>query len=207
MMSPGPRQSRGAALIIALMVLALVGVIGASMSLDYLITVKRASNQLIGEQAYSYGIAAEAFAIKALQMDLLLDTQEKGGRHDALDEFWAQESPPFQTAEGAYGGRLYDLSGRFNINTLANQAERQGEARNRHDVLTVHEGRFYRLLRSLSNEDEDFLVTEEQALPMTSPPASTVRKTSSTPISKGVRRTGRPTGPWCRPANCCWWRI
>lgn len=161
------RKARGAALIIALMVVALVAVIGASMSIDYLITVKRASNQLIGEQAYSYGIAAEAFAIKVLQMDLLQDMQEDGKRGDSLDEFWNKDAPPFQTAEGAYGGKLYDLSGRFNINVLADQTERMSlpaELKNSEQILTVNEARFTRLLISLSDEEGDFVVSPDQAI-------------------------------------------
>jgi general secretion pathway protein K len=162
-----PKKSRGAALIIALMVVALVAVIGASMGIDYLITVKRASNQLIGEQAYSYSIAAESFAIKVLQMDLLNDAQKGGTRHDALDEFWNKDAPPFQTAEGAYGGKLYDLSGRFNINVLMNQKERMTappEKKNSEAILSVNEARFTRLLMSLSDDEGDFVVLPEQAI-------------------------------------------
>jgi general secretion pathway protein K len=164
------KKSRGAALIIALMVVALVAVIGASMGIDYLITVKRASNQLIGEQAYSYGIAAEAFAVKVLQMDILQDMQDGGNRTDSLDEFWNKDAPPFQTAEGAYGGKLYDLSGRFNINVLVDQPDRTKlpvEAKNSEQILTVNEGRFYRLLRSLSDDEGEFVVPPEQALAIT----------------------------------------
>ena len=69
-------RQRGAALVIALMVVALVAVIGASMGIDYIITVKRASNQLVAEQAFSYGIAAESIALKALRTDSLMDQQE-----------------------------------------------------------------------------------------------------------------------------------
>jgi len=168
MKHPGLKKSRGAALIIALMVVALVAVIGASMGVDYLITVKRASNQLIGEQAYSYGIAAEAFAIKVLQMDLLKDAKDGGEPHDALDEFWNKDAPPFQTAEGAYGGKLYDLGGRFNINVLRDQVgtERMSspEKKNQQQILTVNEARFVNLLMSLSDEEGDFSVPQEQAI-------------------------------------------
>lgn len=164
MMRSSPARSRGAALIIALMVVALVAVIGASMSIDYLITVKRASNQLVGEQAYSYGIAAEKFAVKALQMDVLQDLQEGGDRRDSLDEFWAKDAPPFQTDEGAYGGKLHDLSGRFNINLL--QDERAGleeMQKNSSLPISLNEARFTRLLMSLSDEESDFIVSPEQA--------------------------------------------
>jgi len=163
------KRSRGAALIIAMMVVALVAIIGASMGIDYMITVKRASNQLIGEQAYSYGLAAETFAVKVLEMDLLKDAQDGGSRHDSLDEFWNKDAPPFQTAEGAYGGKLYDLSGRFNINVLKDQAGRisSPEKKALPPPQTVDEARFARLLMSLSDEEGDFVVTPEQAYSIT----------------------------------------
>jgi len=166
MIRTNPKESRGAALIIAMMVVALVAIIGASMGIDYMITVKRASNQLISEQAYSYGLAAETFAIKVLQLDLVKDMEDPqgGGRHDSLDEFWNKDAPPFQTAEGAYGGKLYDLSGRFNINVLS---ERAAEKKALAPPQSVNEARFARLLMSLSDEEGDFVVSPEQAYSIT----------------------------------------
>jgi general secretion pathway protein K len=164
-----PSRSRGAALIVALMVVALVAVIGASMGFEYLITVKRSSNQLVGEQAYSYALAAEAIAVKALRVDLMQDQLEEGVRSDSLDEFWAKDVPPFQTAEGAYGGKLIDLGGRFNINCLIDtkqgaQGSNPPPANQANGVRTINEGRFLRLLISLSDEEGEFVVLPEQAL-------------------------------------------
>jgi len=163
------RQARGAALIIALMVVALVAVIGTSMGVEYVVTVKRASNQLVGEQAYAYALAAETIAVKALRFDLLQDVQQDNVRSDSLDEFWAKDVPPFQTAEGAYGGKLIDLSGRFNLNSLRNQVERRTPAsqdNNQQRIRSVNEARFVRLLESLSDDDDrgEFVVNEEDAI-------------------------------------------
>lgn len=161
------RTTRGAALIIALMVVALVAVIGTSMGVDYIVTVKRASNQLIGEQAYSYALAAETIAVKALRFDLLQDLQQDNERRDSLDEFWAKDVPPFQTAEGAYGGKLLDLGGRFNLNSLRNQKERMtppSQDTNQQRIRSVNEARFVRLLVSLSDDEGEFMVAEEDAI-------------------------------------------
>jgi len=162
-------QARGAALIIALMVVALVAVIGASMGLEYAITVRRASNQLVGEQAYSYALAAETIAVKALRLDLLKDAQLDGGtRHDSLDEFWAKDVPPFQTAEGAYGGKLIDLSGRFNLNSLRmGRIQKNPQNVSPELIQTVNEARFVRLLESLSDDEEgEFIISEQDAIPI-----------------------------------------
>jgi general secretion pathway protein K len=137
----GHPKARGAALIVALLVVALVAVIATSMASDYIVTVKRASNQLLSEQAYSYLRGAEAFAVKMLRLDMQLDSQN-GTAKDDCNEFWAQETPPMMLEEGAYGGRVQDLQGRFNINNL------QYALNGKLAPNDVHQARFIRLILS-----------------------------------------------------------
>lgn len=149
------KNQQGAALIVALLVVALVVVISTSMAASYIVTVKRASNQLLSEQAYSYLRGAEALAMKVLRMDLKLDV-ENGQAVDNCGEFWAEESPPMLLEEGAYGGRIHDLQGRFNINNL-----RGARAGLIEIPVDINQARFIRLL--LSFEELELDLTEDDA--------------------------------------------
>ncbi len=156
--SASGRYQSGAALIVALLVVALVTAIATSMASDYIVTVKRASNQLVGEQAWSYLRGAEAFAIKFLRVDHLSDPNN----NDGCDDIWAEETDPFMLEDGAYGGQLQDLQGKFNINSLMpDPTERRMDSLPR----TVQQARFLALLQSFN--DDEFTVTQDEAQSIT----------------------------------------
>ncbi len=71
---------------------------------------------------------------------------------------WAAEAPPYTLEDGVFGGRIHDLQGRFNLNSLkpvADKAERPGQ-------LSVQEARFMRLLQSFEDiEVTDIILTGE----------------------------------------------
>ncbi len=109
------RMQRGAALIIALLVVAMVVMLATALSSDFLVMFRRVENQIYSEQAYAYMRGAEALARAALLYDLQKDDAT---RNDNLAEDWAQ-TQQYPTDFGSIGGQLEDLQGRFNLGSLA----------------------------------------------------------------------------------------
>jgi len=66
------------------------------------------------DQAYEVALGAEAWAADFLKKDL----QES--QTDHLGEIWARPLPPLPIDGGTVEGRLEDMQGRFNINSLVN---------------------------------------------------------------------------------------
>ena len=160
-------KQNGAALIVSLLILSIVVVLVATMTVEHNFHIRRTSNQLTASQAESYLRATEAIAHKALELDSQLD-QENGASVDHLAEFWAQETPPFILDNGAYTGRLYDLQGRFNINSLLLPQANQGQSTNqgqRAVPFTWQQGVFIRLLQSFNNDQQS--ISYDQAVSIT----------------------------------------
>jgi general secretion pathway protein K len=155
----------GAALVVAMLVLAIIAVFSVSMSAEYNFGVQRVSNQIIAQQAYSYLRGTEAVAHKALAIDLEMDKQN-GTTIDSLSEFWAQDIPPFALEDGQYTAHLYDLQGRFNLNSLRKPnlvfPPNQLPPAVPH---TVEQGIFIRLLQAVG--DANYSVSEEDAIAIT----------------------------------------
>lgn len=110
----GAMRERGAALIVALLVVAMVVLLATALSSDFLLMYRRVENQLYSEQAYAYMRGAEALSRAALLYDLQKDDKN---HNDNLAEDWAQPQQ-YPTDYGWIGGQLEDLQGRFNLNQL-----------------------------------------------------------------------------------------
>ncbi len=155
----------GAALVVAMLVLALIAVFSVSMSAEYNFGVQRVSNQIIAQQAYSYLRGTEAVAHKALSVDLEMDKQN-GRTVDDLSEFWAQDIPPFVLEDGQYTAHLYDLQGRFNLNSLRKPNLVFPPSQLPPAVpYTVEQGIFVRLLQAVG--DDNYSVSESDAIAIT----------------------------------------
>jgi general secretion pathway protein K len=143
---------RGAALLVALLVLFLVSVIAVAVNSDFQILMRRADYQMSNERNQPLFRAAEAQARK-----LLLQDGKKKAKVDYNEEAWAQ---PFQliTDNITVRGQLIDLQGRFNVNTLAEKPEEQSAAQPNVGTkkLTIPQLRFIRLLQTFKIEDLDF---------------------------------------------------
>lgn len=107
---------RGAALIVALLVVATVVVLATTLSGDFLLMFRRVENQLHGEQAYGYLLGAEGVARAALLQD-----KRTSPDTDNLFEEWAKPQK-FPTDYGWIAGQLEDLQGRFNLNSIVAKA-------------------------------------------------------------------------------------
>jgi len=106
------RQQRGAALIVALVVVAIVAILSVTVSSDFLLMFRRVENQMYSEQAYAYLLGAEGVARVALLKD-----QKLAPDVDTLVEDWALPQK-FPTDYGWIAGQLEDMQGRFNLNLL-----------------------------------------------------------------------------------------
>ena len=130
---PNPRCQRGAALIVALLILAVTVLLATTLGHNFFLIFKRAENQSHSQQAYTYLLAVEGVARAAL----LLDVQ------NPIDTLYSEWHRPqqFPTDYGSVQGQLSDLQGRFNLNNLAITSDDN-----------VHQQRFIRLLQLVDVE-------------------------------------------------------
>lgn len=147
----------GVALIVAMLVFALATTLVVAMSKEFTLFLKRSSNSFIAEQAHAYLRGGEELAGLILRQDLETDQQEQSLRDD-YSEIWAQQVPPYALDEGGWlVGRLDDLQGRFNINSVAGKAA-EGQR------FTAAQQQFIRLLQTLEepqvSEQDATLITE-----------------------------------------------
>ena len=117
--SKSSRAERGAALVVAMLVFALVAALMVGLQRDFTLTLQRGTHQLFSEQAWAYLIGAEELAALALQADSRADARAEVAA-DHLGEVWAQPPTPYPLdANGWMSGRIEDLQGRLNLNLLA----------------------------------------------------------------------------------------
>lgn len=153
------KRQCGAALVVALLVVAMVVLLATALSSDFLLMFRRVENQLHNEQAYAYMRGAEALSRATLLYDLQKDDKN---RNDNLTEDWAQ-SQQFPTDYGWIGGQLEDLQGRFNLNRLAGAGTGAGSNPQQPGTYSPAQRQFIRLLLAL-NLEEPLNLDEAQAL-------------------------------------------
>lgn len=156
-------KQRGAAMVVAMLILSIVTVFAASMAFDYQFSIRRVSNQMLMQQAYQYLLATEAIAGKALLQDLQNDADDEL-TVDRKSEIWAEEDMVFTVEQGAYTGTLTDLQGRFNLNSLKPPVVAAGDFAPQ-VPYTIQQGIFIRLLQAVG--DEDFSISEQEAVAIT----------------------------------------
>lgn len=107
------RRQRGVILISALIIMSLATVVAAAIFFDTGLTGRRAVANYGMEQALLLQQGAEALAAQALR-----DDQDQT---DTPQDSWAQPVDPVEVdTEVTLEARLYDRSGRFNVNSLVN---------------------------------------------------------------------------------------
>ena len=148
-------RQRGVILISVLILVALAAVVAVGLFFDTGLAARRAASSLGMEEALQLGQGAEALAAYALSQDT--------NQTDTPQDAWAQPTGEFQVApEVAMQGRLVDLQGRFNINSLIGQ----GGVRDQNNYKV-----FVRLLELLQLDTGladlivDWLDTDTQAQP------------------------------------------
>ena len=134
----------GAALIVALMVVALVAMLAITLGNDFMVATKRVQHQVYSQQAYTYLLGADGFARKWL----LDDIKEDDNKSDSEFDIWNAELD-IPTDQGLLSGQLSDLQGRFNLNNLLRAVPSTGDKKYGED-----QKRFIRLLQTLELEQE-----------------------------------------------------
>ena len=161
----------GAALVVALLIFALCTALIVAMQGEFMLFYQRGANVFQGEQSYAYLRGAEELASLALVLDHDED-QKKEQPRDDLTEIWAQEATPYALDEGGWlVGRLQDLQGRFNLNSLLQppESESAGEGGDRNPGQGVAsrfspaQQQFIRLLQTL----EEPIVGQQEAIQIT----------------------------------------
>jgi len=142
-----PRRQQGAALVVALFIFALCAALVVAMQGEFTRFYQRSANLLFMAQADAYLRGAEQLATRALIADFDSDTNAQKTRDD-LTEFWARERDPYIIDGGWMRGKIIDLQGRFNLNSLAGKVSApEGSARKKR--FTAHQAQFIRLLQAL----------------------------------------------------------
>jgi general secretion pathway protein K len=115
-----PIRQRGIALITAVLVVAIAAVIATSMMSRQNFDTRRTANIIHQDQAIAYALGAEYWAGVELSNDA------KQNNYDHLQENWAYDLPPLPIDGGFINGKVEDLQGRFNLNSVLDplQAER-----------------------------------------------------------------------------------
>ena len=115
-----PIRQRGIALITAVLVVAIAAIIATSMMSRQNFDTRRTANIIHQDQAIAYALGAEYWA----GVELSKDAEQNN--YDHLQENWAYDLPPLPIDGGYINGRIEDLQGRFNLNSVLDplQAER-----------------------------------------------------------------------------------
>ena len=106
-----PARQRGVAIITALLIMAIVATIGVSLATHLQLDVRRTGNIISNEQALVFVSGAEELARFGLKLD-----RENNTTDHYLEDWAIEQTFPFEG--GALKGKLTDLQGCFNINSL-----------------------------------------------------------------------------------------
>jgi len=152
------------ALITAVLVVAIATIIATSMMKRQNFDTQRTANIIHQDQAVAYALGAEQWAGIELSKD------SRANNFDYLEENWAYELPALPIDGGFITGKLEDLQGRFNLNSVLDplQAERFSRLC---QVLGVDPG-FIPALQDWIDADTEERVNgaEDDAYTMLSPP-------------------------------------
>jgi type II secretory pathway component PulK len=111
---PSPRQQRGVALLVAILLVAFGTIIAAAMAYNNAMTARRAAATFEFDQALLAAEGAESLAAYALQQ-----TFKENLTYTAAGQPWSQALPASEVTPGVtLQASLEDLQGRFNINEL-----------------------------------------------------------------------------------------
>ncbi len=129
-----PHKQRGVALLMALLVVAIATLIAVRIFSISTTSIARTESQARLDDAMHLSKGMEDWAIVLLWRDA-----ESGDGIDTRNDTWAATLPPLPVPGGLVAGKLEDLDGRFNLNSLVRNGARD----------PVAMARFARLLTAL----------------------------------------------------------
>ena len=127
-------QQRGVAIITALLIVAIATTVSVTISTRLQLDVRRTANMIANDQAYLYTITAENLGMQILQQD------RKDSEIDHLGEYWAMDIPPIPVEGGFIVGKLTDMQGCLNLNSLSGSEAEQVLALARLETLLQNLG-------------------------------------------------------------------
>lgn len=108
------RESRGAALVIVLFIVALAAILAVEMSANLMVQVQKSTNMQGHQQAKWYAYGGEELAIKALKL-----SKDDDPDKTSLDQIWAtQGDTQYPVDNGTLSGKITDLQACLNLNAL-----------------------------------------------------------------------------------------
>lgn len=110
-----PARQQGVALITVMLIVALATVAAVHMTTRDQLDQRRTGNRLALVQAHELALGGERWAAAVLARDLREGDQPQ---IDSRDQDWARVLPPMPVEGGRVAGRIDDMQGRFNINSL-----------------------------------------------------------------------------------------
>lgn len=117
-------RQQGVALIAVMMVVALVVVIAVGMSGRLQLQLQRQLNLMERQQSLWLALGAEEFTRQ------LIKSSAAGKDTVNLSQPWAVEGATFPVEQGSISGKITDLQGCFNINSLGQQPQNNGTNNN-----------------------------------------------------------------------------
>jgi len=110
----GRDHERGAALIIVLGLVALIGTWASTAAYEDMISIRRAENMQDAMRAIQGSKSALALSTMVLRQDAVASVTDDPG------EDWAQPTPPFPIDQGSVSGQIIDTNRYLNLNDLVN---------------------------------------------------------------------------------------
>ncbi len=108
------RESRGAALVIVLFIVALAAILAVEMSANLMVQVQKSTNLQGHQQAKWYAYGGEELAIKALKL-----SKDDDPDKTSLDQVWAKQGDTqYPVDNGTLSGKITDLQACLNLNAL-----------------------------------------------------------------------------------------
>ncbi len=151
-------QTRGAALVIAMLLTALGAAVAVQMIVPLSGWMEREYRARDTQASYTLADAASSWAITVLAADLRL------GPIDHYGELWATPLPPTPVEGGTIEGRITDLQARFNLNNLAPRGVRSPANVALAEVLFMQAGVPVNLVETLADAiDRDELTDDGQS--------------------------------------------
>lgn len=124
---------RGVALITALLIVALATTAAAWLTNKHQLSIRRSGNMINGDQACEYALGMEMIAIILLNEDFR--DPNTNNKTDGFSDMWAGEALPFPVEGGEVTGKVIDLQGLFNLNSLYKNGKKDAKAYERFQRL------------------------------------------------------------------------
>lgn len=135
-------RQNGVAAITAILVVALASILAVDLAWEMTLDIRRTENMLLRDQAIQIALGAELMAADELRKDFEQDA-ESGEFRDDLTERWNTDLT-FPVDGGTVRGKLSGMQGRFNLNNLITNREKNLDTNNQ----------FTRLLTTLELDPE-----------------------------------------------------